>query len=86
MNIADAISQREEIQKVYIRVCRDARFKMPLGMAARMTARILELSESNVNGSLLVWIALGVDNMDRIANGTHECLDLKLYGGTKEKL
>lgn len=59
---------RSEIQQMYIRVCRDSRFKMPLVQAAHLAAKVLGVS------ALQVWIALDFSNMERIANGTHECL------------
>lgn len=67
------VKQRELIQKAYIRVCRDSRFRMEMCDAAQFAARLVEVT------ALDVLIALGFDNMERIAAGTHECLENLRY-------
>lgn len=61
-------SERNLHQRVYIRVCRDSLFKLDYVQAAHLSAQILR------SHPLLFWAALGSDNMQRIANGTHPCL------------
>lgn len=61
-------ARRKEIQDVYVRLCRDARFRLPMLQAARLTGAVLKTS------ALEVWAAMGTDAMERIANGTHPCL------------
>jgi hypothetical protein len=64
---------RETIQKAYIRLCRDSRFRCDMIQAAHLTGRVLRVCPIDV------WLALGFDNMERIANGTHPCLEMERY-------
>ena len=59
---------RTRIQQAYIRVCRDSRFQIEPVPAAHLAAAIAPCHP------LQVWIALGLDNMERIAAGNHPCL------------
>jgi hypothetical protein len=59
-----AKSLPDDIQKMYVRVCRDSGFRMETARAAHFTAQLLDVS------ALDVWFALGLDNMERIAGGT----------------
>lgn len=63
--------RRKEVQDVYARVCRDSRFRYPMAQMAHLTAAILKTS------AIEVWAALGIDDMEKIANGTHPCLEAK---------
>lgn len=57
---------RKFVQDTFIRVCKDSGYKMDMVRAAQFTASVLDIS------SLEVWIHMGdMDNMERVANGTH---------------
>lgn len=60
--------RRKEIQMAYIRVCRDSGFRFSMTDAAHFVAKVDGCTAMDV------WIALGMDNMERIANGTHPVL------------
>lgn len=60
--------QNPDLRDLYIRVCRDSGFRMEASRAAILAASILGLS------GIEVWLDLGLDNMERIANGTHPAL------------
>lgn len=64
-------AERKLHQQVFIRICRDSLFKMDYVQAAHLSAQMLR------SHPLLIWVALGLSNMERIANGTHPCL--KVY-------
>lgn len=63
-----------ELRRLYIRVCRDSRFRLSATDAAHFTAKVL-----GVDAALRVWLVLGLDSMERIANGTHPCLNDPQY-------
>jgi hypothetical protein len=64
-----AETMRTLIQNLFIRVCRDSRFSMDPIDAAVMTGSILKCHP------IQVWVALDIDNMTRIANGTHPAVN-----------
>lgn len=60
------MSDREEIQQFYIRVCRDSQFLISSTDAAVLTGAAMNISP------LAVWCAFsGLDLMERIASGKH---------------
>lgn len=60
------MTQREKIQAVFIRICRDSGFKMDAARAAVLTARTVGCHP------LDVWAAMpDLDTMNRLAAGTH---------------
>lgn len=62
------LSNRKEVQDSYIRLCRDSRFRLSATDAAIFVGKVLDISPVEV------WAHLGMDNMERIAAGTHPCL------------
>lgn len=57
---------RADIQKVYIRVCRDSGFKMDGVQAATLAAKVIGCSP------LEIWLAMpSLNVMDQIAKGDH---------------
>ena len=66
---------REYVQKLYIRVCRDSRFLMDYIQAVHFVAQILNTH------ALVIWttMALDFDTMKSIAAGTHPCLSMERY-------
>lgn len=67
--------RRELIQKVYIRICRDSRFRFTPVDAAHLTGKICD------GDALEVWCALGMENMERIASGEHPAVNNPHYIG-----
>lgn len=72
---------RELCQQLFIRICRDTRFTVSAPWAAAFVGKMLGLGDQ---AGLMVWaiMKISLEDMDRIANGTHPCLKLKRYGGT----
>ena len=65
---------RETIQKLFIRVCRDSSFSLEHTRAAHLVGSILGKS------AIEVWIAFSdLDTMRRISTGEHPCLVLPRY-------
>lgn len=65
---------RLKIQRAYIRYCRDSRFTLDAVRAAIFTASVLRVHP------LEVWLAMPcLDDMDRIAAGSHPSLANELY-------
>lgn len=63
----------KEIRRLFVRTCRDCHFKMDASAVAHFIAKVLQTD------ALHVWLVLGTDNMDRIADGTHPCLNDPQY-------
>jgi hypothetical protein len=63
------MTDRETIQRTYIRVCGDSGFRMTAVEAAGFTSKLLDLGTP-----LMVWLALGLDTMEEIAVGRHPAL------------
>ena len=63
-----APGERGLTQQLFVRVCRDSGFRLSVAQACHFTAKLRKTSP------IAVWVALGFDNMERIANGTHPCL------------
>lgn len=72
--------EREERQKMFIRVCRDSRFKMDPASAARFAAKLLGTHP------ILIWTALGLDTMEAIANGTHPSVSDPRYDNRRNPI
>jgi hypothetical protein len=59
-----AVTDRETIQKLFIRICKDSGYQLDFVQAAYLTGKILAIS------ALEVWIAFAdVKLMERISNG-----------------
>jgi hypothetical protein len=56
---------RALLQQLFIRVCRDSGFTLDWVRAAILTAKIADTDP------LLVWLAMDVSTMERIASGAH---------------
>lgn len=64
--------ERKTITDLYIRTCRDSKFKMAWDQAAILTALVLRISP------LEIWTACGsIDNMQRIASGEHPACQVR---------
>lgn len=60
---------RDEIQQLYIRICRDSRFTIGYLQAAILAGEVLKISP------IEVWTSLGsLDTMEEIAKGIHPAL------------
>jgi hypothetical protein len=60
------MTSREDLQRAYIRVCRDSGFKADPLVAAHVVATMFRTSP------LEIWIAVGtLETMDQIASGKH---------------
>lgn len=56
---------REQIQKLFVQICRDSNYQLDAATAAHLGAKVLGCSP------LGFWIEIGtIDTMDRIANGS----------------
>jgi len=57
---------RTTIQQLFIRICRDTKFKMSAIDAAYLAAKVLDCHP------LEIWLAMpSFDTMEEIANGSH---------------
>ena len=63
------MDKRQQIQQTYIRICGDSGCRMKPVDAVHFTAKILEIS------AIDVWVALGTNNMERIAAGEYQYSD-----------
>ena len=60
------MTERTTVQKLFVRVCRDSRFKLGAAEAAHLAGSILGI------GALGVWVNFAsYDQMEAIAAGTH---------------
>lgn len=58
--------RREDLQAVFIRVCRDSGFRLDYARAAQLAAKVLGAHPMDI------WIALpSLDVMQQIAEGSH---------------
>ena len=68
------MSERNTIHKLFVRVCHDSGYKLEWTKATRLVADILGMHP------ISVWAAFpGMDDMERIANGSHPCISLPAY-------
>ena len=71
--------RRHYLVSLYIRICRDSNFTLSMVDAARTCAKLEGIAP------LEFWIAVGsIEDMQKIANGTHLCLKLEMYNGLKQ--
>ena len=68
---------KAEIVELYVRACRDARFKMDPVSVARLTAATLGISP------LEIWMAIGWDCMVRCADGSHQAVQVSQQDPSK---
>lgn len=57
--------RRNEIQQVFIRVCRDSGFQLEPARAAHLAAAVLGIH------AMTVWHTMDLATMERIASGKH---------------
>lgn len=67
----------KEIGDTYARICQDSRFRFSAVEAAHFVGKLLKID------ALQVWIALGLDNMERLADGTHQYYSRAAKGSTE---
>ena len=65
------MTDRKTTQDLFVRVCRDSRYKLPATTAAALVGRIMGTS------ALVVWLAMpSFDVMEEIAAGRHPVCQL----------